>query len=310
MHAAPGDFVFFCADKLDIVRKTLGNLRLDVADMLGLRDKSKYAFLFVTDFPQFEYSEEEKRWVSTHHPFTMPYSEDVQYLLTDPGKVRAQAYDVVLNGTELGSGSIRIHRQDVQKVMFEALGFSDDEIEERFGFMVNAFRYGTPPHGGFAFGLDRFVMLMVGADSIRDVIAFPKIKDASCPMTDAPQPVDAEQLHVLGLDNPLGISVDNKTTKSGKKYSTDVEAVANLACLEFSAEEMSGLQEEMNRIIAFADKLSTAPTIGVNATAHIIPMKNVFRDDVVEDEFTAEELLAAAASKHGGYIVVPRVVED
>ncbi|MBR3965721.1 MAG: aspartate--tRNA ligase [Clostridia bacterium] len=292
MHAAPGDFVFFCADKLDIVRKTLGNLRLDVADMLGLRDKSKYAFLFVTDFPQFE------------------YSEDVQYLLTDPGKVRAQAYDVVLNGTELGSGSIRIHRQDVQKVMFEALGFSDDEIEERFGFMVNAFRYGTPPHGGFAFGLDRFVMLMVGADSIRDVIAFPKIKDASCPMTDAPQPVDAEQLHVLGLDNPLGISVDNKTTKSGKKYSTDVEAVANLACLEFSAEEMSGLQEEMNRIIAFADKLSTAPTTGVDATAHIVAMKNVLRDDVVEDEFTAEELLAAATTKYGGYIVVPRVVEE
>lgn len=310
MDAAPGDFVFFCADKLDTVRKTLGNLRLDVADMLGLRDKSKYAFLFVTDFPQFEYSEEEKRWISTHHPFTMPYPEDVQYLLTDPGKVRAQAYDVVLNGIELGSGSIRIHRQDIQKLMFEALGFSDEEIEERFGFMVNAFRYGTPPHGGFAFGLDRFVMLMVGADSIRDVIAFPKVKDASCPMTEAPQPVDAEQLHVLGLDNPLGVSVGNKTTKNTKKYSTDVEAVANLARLEFSAEEMSGLQEEMERIIAFADKLSAAPTTGVDATAHIVPMKNVLRDDVVEDEFTAEELLAAATTKHGGYIVVPRVVED
>ena len=310
MDAAPGDFVFFCADKLDTVRKTLGNLRLDVADMLGLRDKSKYAFLFVTDFPQFEYSEEEKRWISTHHPFTMPYPEDVQYLLTDPGKVRAQAYDVVLNGIELGSGSIRIHRQDIQKVMFEALGFSDEEIEERFGFMVNAFRYGTPPHGGFAFGLDRFVMLMVGADSIRDVIAFPKVKDASCPMTEAPQPVDAEQLHVLGLDNPIGVGVGNKLKKDAKQHATDVEVVANLARLEFSAEEKSGLQEEMERIIAFADKLSTAPTIGVDATAHIIPIKNVFRDDVVEDEFTAEELLAAAASKHDGYIVVPRVVED
>ena len=310
MDAAPGDFVFFCADKLDTVRKTLGNLRLDVADMLGLRDKSKYAFLFVTDFPQFEYSEEEKRWISTHHPFTMPYPEDVQYLLTDPGKVRAQAYDVVLNGIELGSGSIRIHRQDIQKVMFEALGFSEEEIEERFGFMVNAFRYGTPPHGGFAFGLDRFVMLMVGADSIRDVIAFPKVKDASCPMTEAPQPVDAEQLHVLGLDNPIGVCVGNKLKKNAKKHATDVEVVANLARLEFSAEEMAGLQEELERIIAFADKLSAAPTTGVDATAHIIPMKNVFRDDVVEDEFTAEELLAAATTKHGGYIVVPRVVED
>ena len=205
---------------------------------------------------------------------------------------------------------LRIHRQDIQKVMFEALGFSDEEIEERFGFMVNAFRYGTPPHGGFAFGLDRFVMLMVGADSIRDVIAFPKVKDASCPMTEAPQPVDAEQLHVLGLDNPIGVGVGNKLKKNAKKHATDVEVVANLARLEFSAEEMSGLQEEMERIIAFADKLSTAPTIGVDATAHIIPMKNVFRDDVVEDEFTAEELLAAATTKHGGYIVVPRVVED
>lgn len=194
--------------------------------------------------------------------------------------------------------------------MFEALGFSDDEIEERFGFMVNAFRYGTPPHGGFAFGLDRFVMLMVGADSIRDVIAFPKVKDASCPMTDAPQPVDAEQLHVLGLDNPLGANMGNKNTTGGKKYSTDVEAVANLARLEFSAEEMIGLQEEMNRIIAFADKLSSAPTMGVDVTAHIVPMKNVLRDDVVEDKFTAEELLAAATTTHDGYVVVPRVVED
>ena len=310
MDAVPGDFIFFCADKLDTVRRTLGNLRLDVADMLGLRDKSKYAFLFVTDFPQFEYSEDEQRWISTHHPFTMPYPEDVKYLLTEPGKVRAQAYDVVLNGVELGSGSIRIHRQDVQKTMFEALGFSDEEIEERFGFMVNAFRFGTPPHGGFAFGLDRFVMLMVGADSIRDVIAFPKIKDASCPMTDAPQPVDAEQLHVLGLDNPIGIGGEHKNQKSGKKYVADVKTVANLARLDFSDEEMAGLEEEMSKIIAFADKLSNADTTGVDATAHIVPLKNVLRDDVAEDNFTAEELLAAAACHHDGYVVVPRVVED
>lgn len=310
MDASPGDFILFCADKLNIVRRTLGNLRLDVADMLGLRDKSKYAFLFVTDFPQFEYSEEEKRWISTHHPFTMPYPEDVKYLLTDPGKVRAQAYDVVLNGVELGSGSIRIHRQDIQKIMFEALGFSDEQIEERFGFMVNAFRFGTPPHGGFAFGLDRFVMLMVGADSIRDVIAFPKIKDASCPMTEAPQPVDDEQLHVLGLDNPIDTRGENEKERGAKKYAADVKTVANLARLEFSDEEMRGLEEEMSQIIAFADKLSHADTTGVDATAHIAPMKNVFRDDVVEDNYAAEELLAAAATKCDGYVVVPRVVED
>lgn len=308
MGAVPGDFVLFCADKLSTVRKTLGNLRLDVADMLGLRDKNKYAFLFVTDFPQFEYSEEEKRWVSTHHPFTMPYPEDVQYLLTEPGRVRAQAYDVVLNGVELGSGSIRIHRQDIQKLMFEALGFSDEEIENRFGFMVNAFRYGTPPHAGFAFGLDRFVMLMVGAKSIRDVIAFPKIKDASCPMTDAPQKVDAEQLHVLGLDAPIVTGSLNKKAKNSKKNTYDVKTVATLARLEFSDEEMIELEEEMNQIIEFADKLGMADTTGIDAVAHIVPMKNVFRDDVAEDNFTQDELLAAAPKSHDGYIIVPRVV--
>ena len=152
MDAHDGDFILFCADKLATVRRTLGNLRLDVAEMLGIRDTGEYKFLFVTDFPQFEWSEDEKRWVATHHPFTMPYEEDVEYLFTDPGRVRAQAYDVVLNGIELGSGSVRIHRQDIQTKMFEALGFTDEQIEERFGFMVNAFRFGTPPHAGFAFG--------------------------------------------------------------------------------------------------------------------------------------------------------------
>ncbi len=311
LDAVPGDFVLFCADKKEVVRKTLGNLRLDVANLLGLRDKDQYAFLFVTDFPQFEYSEEEKRWVSTHHPFTMPYPEDVKYLLSDPGKVRAQAYDVVLNGTELGSGSIRIHRQDIQKLMFEALGFHEDEIEERFGFMVNAFRYGTPPHGGFAFGLDRFAMLMVGADSIRDVVAFPKMKDASCPMTEAPSPVEEEQLQVLGLDRPFAGEKMNRTQEPLKKHGVDVEAVANLACLAFSEEEMQGLKEEMERVITFADKLSEAPTEGMEAAGQMVETKNVFREDVVEEHVcSTEELLEAAAQKHDGYVIVPRVVEE
>lgn len=312
-EAKPGDFVLFCADQLSTVRRTLGSLRLDLADMLGLRDKEKYAFLFVTDFPQFEYSEEEGRWVSTHHPFTMPYPEDVPYLVTDPGKVRAQAYDVVLNGVELGSGSIRIHRKDIQQRMFEALGFSDEEICERFGFMVNAFRFGTPPHGGFAFGLDRFAMLMVGADSIRDVIAFPKVKDASCPMTDAPGTVDAEQLHALGLDpadHPMTAGAGGLESKGGQKHRTDLKAVADLARLDFTPDELKELQPEMERIIAFADQLNRADTSGVEATVHMVPLQNVFRDDVVEDEFTAEELLAAAPTTHGGYMVVPRVVAD
>ena len=186
--AGPGDFILFCADSLSVVRKTLGGLRIRIADMLNLRKKDEYKFLFVTDFPQFEFSEEENRYVATHHPFTMPYPEDLDYLFTDPSRVRAQAYDVVLNGIEIGSGSIRIHRSDVQQMMFKALGFTPEEIKERFGFMIDAFRYGTPPHGGFAFGHDRLVMLMAGADSVREVIAFPKLRDASCPLTSAPVP--------------------------------------------------------------------------------------------------------------------------
>ena len=165
-EAKPGDFILFCADKLSTVRRTLGGLRLELGDMLGYRRKDDFKFLIVTDFPQFEYSEEEKRYVATHHPFTMPYPEDIPYLISDPARVRAQAYDIVLNGVELGSGSVRIHDRAVQEKMFEALGFSKEETLERFGFMINAFRYGTPPHAGFAFGLDRLVMLMVGADSL------------------------------------------------------------------------------------------------------------------------------------------------
>ena len=284
-------------------------MRLDVAEILGLRDKKKFSFLFVTDFPQFEYSEEEKRYVSTHHPFTMPYPEDLQYLFTDPAKVRAQAYDVVLNGIELGSGSIRIHRQDIQEKMFEALGFDKEQIEKRFGFMVNAFRYGTPPHGGFAFGLDRLVMLLLGADSLRDVIAFPKIKDASCPMTDAPTPVDPEQLAVLGLDKLWEADTEGTGEKKENVPQIDVAAVAGLARLSFSAEEMQSLQADMKNIIAFANQLSQADTTGAAAAEHIVPMENVFRPDEAEHLFEREELLAAAKTKEDGYITVPRVVE-
>lgn len=309
MEAVPGDFVLFSADTLATVRRTLGNLRLDVAEILGLRDKEKFSFLFVTDFPQFEYSEEEKRYVSTHHPFTMPYPEDIQYLFSDPAKVRAQAYDVVLNGIELGSGSIRIHRQDIQEKMFEALGFDKEQIDKRFGFMVNAFRYGTPPHGGFAFGLDRLVMLLLGADSLRDVIAFPKIKDASCPMTDAPTPVDPEQLSVLGLDKLWENEGNTSSEQKKKTPQIDVPAVAGLARLAFSGNEMQGLQVDMKNIIAFANQLSEADTVDTVAAEHIVPMENVFRPDTVNHPFDREELLAAAKTKDDGYITVPRVVE-
>ena len=313
VKAKPGDFILFCADKLDVVRRTLGGLRLDLGDMLGLRRKNDYKFLFVIDFPQFEYSEAENRYVATHHPFTMPYPEDLQYLTTDPGRVRAQAYDVVLNGIELGSGSIRIHDRRVQEKMFEALGFDKKTIDERFGFMVNAFRYGTPPHGGFAFGLDRFVMLMVGADSLRDIIAFPKIKDASCPLTGAPDFVDKAQLDVLGLTEAVQAEENSALSeqKKEKEITIDVENIANLACLYLTDEDKISYAEDMNSIIAFADTITRVDTSNIKAKEHLIPISNVFHDDeVVIHNVERDELLAASPTKTDGYITVPRVVEN
>ena len=313
VKAKPGDFILFCADKLDVVRRTLGGLRLDLGDMLGLRRKNDYKFLFVIDFPQFEYSEAEERYVATHHPFTMPYPEDVQYLTTDPGRVRAQAYDVVLNGIELGSGSIRIHDRRVQEKMFEALGFDKKTIDERFGFMVNAFRYGTPPHGGFAFGLDRFVMLMVGADSLRDIIAFPKIKDASCPLTGAPDFVDKAQLDVLGLTEAVQEEENSALSeqKKEKEITIDVENIANLACLYLTDEDKISYAEDMNSIIAFADTITRVDTSNIKAKEHLIPISNVFHDDeVIIHNVERDELLAASPTKTDGYITVPRVVEN
>ena len=200
MDGEAGDLLLFAADKNKIVWDVLGNLRLEIARNLDLLDKNVYKFLWVTEFPEFEYSEEQGRYVAMHHPFTMPMEEDIPLLKTNPEKVRARAYDIVLNGTELGGGSIRIHQDDVQETMFEALGFTKEKANEQFGFLINAFKYGVPPHSGLAYGLDRLIMLMAKQDSIRDVIAFPKVKDASCLMTDAPNAVDDKQLQELCLD--------------------------------------------------------------------------------------------------------------
>ncbi len=197
MDGQPGDLLLFAADRNKVVYDVLGNLRLELARQLDLLDKNEYRFLWVTEFPQFEYSEEEQRYVAMHHPFTMPMEEDLELLETEPGKVRARAYDIVLNGTEIGGGSIRIHQDDIQERMFEALGFTKESAYEQFGFLMNAFKYGVPPHAGLAYGLDRLVMLMAKEDSIRDVIAFPKVKDASCLMTEAPSRVDEKQLEEL-----------------------------------------------------------------------------------------------------------------
>lgn len=197
--AKPGDILLFCADKDEVVYKTLGALRLHLAEKGNLIDKSRYDVLWVVDFPMFEYSEEEKRFVAMHHPFTMPHESDLDILESDPGKVRAAAYDIVINGEESGGGSLRIHDRALQKRIFNILGFSDEQIEERFGFFVNAFKYGAPPHGGLAFGFDRLVMMLAHTDNIKDVITFPKIQNASDMMTQAPTPVDKKQTDELGL---------------------------------------------------------------------------------------------------------------
>ncbi len=200
MDGKPGDLLLFAADKNKIVWDVLGNLRLEMARQLDLLKKDEYKFLWVTEFPLLEYSEEQGRFVAMHHPFTMPMDEDWHLIDSDPGAVRAKAYDIVLNGTEIGGGSVRIHQSDIQSKMFEVLGFTPEKAQEQFGFLLEAFKYGVPPHAGLAYGLDRVVMLMGGCDSIREVIAFPKVKDASCLMTEAPTPVDPKQLEELGIE--------------------------------------------------------------------------------------------------------------
>ena len=199
MQGEPGDLLLFAADKNKIVYASLGALRLELADKMGLLDKNQYNFLWVTEFPLLEWSDEENRFQAMHHPFTMPMEEDLQYIDTDPGRVRAKAYDIVLNGTEIGGGSIRIHRRDVQNEVFKAIGLTEEQAKEKFGFMMDAFEYGAPPHGGLAFGLDRLIMIMAKRVSIRDVIAFPKTQSASCLMTQAPNDVDEKQLRELHI---------------------------------------------------------------------------------------------------------------
>ncbi|MGB4658025.1 MAG: aspartate--tRNA ligase, partial [Mobilitalea sp.] len=206
MNGKPGDLLLFAADEDDTVFAALGALRIEIAKNLGLLHKDEYKFLWVTEFPLLEYSKEEDRYMAKHHPFTMPMEEDLHLLETEPGKVRAKAYDITLNGTEVGGGSVRIFQSDVQERMFKALGFTKEESYERFGFLLNAFKYGVPPHAGLAYGLDRLLMLMTQEDSIRDVIAFPKVKDASCLMTEAPNIVDNKQLKELGIE----IAIENK----------------------------------------------------------------------------------------------------
>ncbi|MFA6308574.1 MAG: aspartate--tRNA ligase [Clostridia bacterium] len=199
MKAKPGDLICFIADSNEIVYDALGQLRLELARRLGLLDGEEFKFAWVTEFPLFEFSEEENRWVAIHHPFTSPMDEDLQYLESNPGKVRSKAYDIILNGVELGGGSIRIHRSSIQNKVFELIGLSKEQADDRFGFLLDAFKYGAPPHGGIAYGFDRMVMLMSGKNSIREVIAFPKVQNASCPLTNAPDTVDEKQIREIHI---------------------------------------------------------------------------------------------------------------
>ena len=199
MDGQNGDLLLFAADKTKLVWDVLGALRLELAKQMELLDKNEYRFVWITEFPLLEWSEEDQRFTAMHHPFTMPMEEDLEYLDSDPGRVRAKAYDIVLNGNEIGGGSVRIFQDDIQSKMFEVIGFTPDEAQKQFGFLLDAFKYGVPPHAGLAYGLDRLVMLMAKVDSIRDVIAFPKVKDASCLMSEAPDVVDEKQLEELGI---------------------------------------------------------------------------------------------------------------
>lgn len=302
--AEPGDFVLFCADSEPAVCRVLGNVRLHLADLLSLRREGDFQLLFVTDFPAFEYSPEEGRYMAAHHPFTMPHPDDLPYLTTDPARCRSLAYDAVLNGVELGSGSIRIHRADIQARMFEALGFSAEQTDQRFGFLLEAFRYGTPPHGGFAFGLDRLVMLMLGASSLREVIAFPKTRDAYCPLTCAPDTVDGAQLAALRLGSAPSAPVPVRK----RAHTFDLTALSALSKLSLPEEERAETQAQLASMLDFADALSTLDTDGVEPTALVIPLENVLRGDLPAPCTPRDDLLAGAPAKRDGMFFVPQTV--
>jgi aspartyl-tRNA synthetase (EC 6.1.1.12) len=304
--AKAGDLIIFCAEPHKQARVILGSLRLEIGEMLGLRKKDDYAFVIITEFPQFEYDSEAKRYVAMHHPFTHPVDEDIELFDTAPEKMRAKAYDVVLNGIELGSGSIRIHDHKLQAKMFQMLGFSDEQIESRFGFMLKAFDYGVPPHGGFAFGLDRLVMMLVGASSIREVIAFPKMRDGSCAMMDAPSKVDQVQLEELSLF--LTSAMEFEKRKETLDLSV-IEYVSELAKIELSPFEKEIYAKDLNDVIAFADAIANIDVSTYEPLNYVGGGENVLREDEVKHSLSPQNVLQNAPSQYENCFFVPKTVE-
>ena len=309
MGVEKGDFLLFSADQIDSARKVLSGLRVRAGELMGLIDKSQFQFALVTDFPMFEYKKDENRFAAMHHPFTMPYEEDLDLMQDDATKpmVRSQAYDVVLNGVELGSGSVRIHKPDVQSRVFSALGFSKEEARNRFGFMLGAFRFGTPPHAGFAFGLDRLCMLLLGASSLREVIAFPKIKDASCAMTGAPDFVDQKQLDDLKIG--VGVAEEAKREHEEKMTRETVQNTALLSMLSLSASDEKAMDKDFLGIVDFAGELAALdrqapqpPRIRNEKSVNV-------RADETGESFPLSRVLLNAKTVSGPYITVPKTFE-
>ncbi|NLI22035.1 MAG: aspartate--tRNA ligase [Clostridiales bacterium] len=307
--AGKGDFLLFSADQLESARRVLSGLRVRAGELMGLIDPKRFQFALVTDFPMFEYKKDENRYAAMHHPFTMPYEEDLDLMQDDATKpmVRSQAYDVVLNGVELGSGSVRIHRPDVQSRVFTALGFSREEARERFGFMLGAFRYGTPPHAGFAFGLDRLCMLLLGESSLREVIAFPKIKDASCPMTGAPDFVDQKQLDDLKLG--VGVAEEMKREHEEQVTRETVRNTALLSMLSLSASDEAALDRDFLGIVDFAGELSALDRQAPQSPRPRNEKSVNVRPDEAGESFPLNRVLMNAKTCCGPYITVPKTFE-
>ncbi|MBN2795939.1 MAG: aspartate--tRNA ligase [Clostridia bacterium] len=303
LKAKPGDLIIFSADEAEKALTILGQLRLEVGDILGLRKSDDFSFVVVKDFPLLEWAPDEKRFVAKHHPFTMPKDEDLHLFDTEPGAIRAQSYDIVLNGVELGSGSIRIHDRKMQTKVLEWLAFSEEEAKNRFGFMLKAFEYGTPPHGGFAFGLDRLMMLMTEKQSIREVIAFPKLRDASCAMMNAPSVIDQEQLMELDLHATFDVYMQKKLEK--KVTTETLDYVASLSRLKIEEDEKTEFSKQLEDIIAFADQLTEVEVDTFDPLMFISSESNQFRADQVKESLSVDEVLKNAPASYEAFFKVP-----